>query len=269
MRENERQGNQGSGEGVSGPTAQGRAVRSSRSFPAAVVALVLLLPSWSSALTYAADDAETALRQRIIARAASHLGTAYVAGGGSSSGVDCSGLVLLVARELGLPLDHRYTSADFERLALPDRLGIPIDQVRPGDLIAWNRHVAIVYENRSGRIRLLHAVRRSGRVIISDLEDYAAPGKVAIRTVRGQSFLLAADDDWASRGIPRATTAATHRSSWTGQPVPRDALFPPRLAPTRSAQPPCPTPPVRSHRIPGVTRLAARAILIRLLAHCR
>jgi hypothetical protein len=246
-------------------------VRKSRSFPA-VVAVVLLLPSWSPALPYTADDAETALRRRIIARAALHLGTAYVAGGESSSGVDCSGLILLVARELGLPLDHRYTSADFKRLALPDRLGIPIDQVRPGDLVAWRGHVAIVYENRNGRIRLLHAVRSSGRVIISDLEHYAAPGKVAIRTVRGQSFLLAVGRDSASRRVPRATTAATHASSpWTGQPVPRDALVQSRLASARSPQPPQPLlpPPVHSHRIPWVTRLAARAILIRLLAHCR
>jgi hypothetical protein len=244
--------------------------RGSRSFSSVVIAFVSLLTSSSSALPHAADDAETALRQRIIARATSHLGTPYVPGGESSSGVDCSGLVLLVAREIGLPLDHRYTSADFRRLAFQNRLGIPIDRVRPADLIAWNGHVAIVYENLNGRIRLLHAVRRSGRVIISDLEDYTAPGKVAIRTIRGQSFLLAAGRDPPGRRIPPTTIAATHTTSpRPAQPVRRNVLFRRRLTPTRSQEPPPPPPPARSQLIPWVTRLAVRAILIRLLAHYR
>lgn len=79
----------------------------------------------------AAAAAAGGARSKIIATAQSYLGVRYRLGGASRTGVDCSGLVLLAYKSVGISLPHKAS--------LQAALGRRIDRsaVKPGDLVAW------------------------------------------------------------------------------------------------------------------------------------
>ena len=87
-----------------------------------------------------------------VAVAERFVGSPYLWGGKTSLGLDCSALVQLALTACGIrcPRDSDMQERSLgHRLAPPDRLA----ELRRGDLLFWNAHVAIVRDQRT----LLHA----------------------------------------------------------------------------------------------------------------
>ncbi len=110
---------------------------------------------------------EAVTGEAVIAAARAWLGTPWRHQGRSARGVDCAGLVVLVARQLGLA-DHDVTGygrhstglafVDHFRAAMD---GIPLLEARPGDVLvladaAYPCHCGFRTELR-GTAHLLHA----------------------------------------------------------------------------------------------------------------
>lgn len=122
------------------------------------------------------------LRKSIVSYAKSLEGSRYVFGGvDPKSGIDCSGLILVVMRDkAGLDLDHYSASQATEGVA------VSADQMRPGDIIAYDgqprdgkvNHIAIYV----GDGKAIHARGKNEGVQITAW-DYAEP--LAIRNVLG------------------------------------------------------------------------------------
>lgn len=94
--------------------------------------------------------AKSDLSQRFLSTVESFKGVPYVWGGESRSGVDCSGLIQLAAREVGVNIPRTTTT---QWAALPH---VPASQVQPGDLVYFTGadppspgHVGVV--DSSGR----------------------------------------------------------------------------------------------------------------------
>ena len=97
-----------------------------------------------------------------VAIAEMFLGTAYLWGGNSRWGIDCSGLVQIACLACGqaCPADSDLQAAD-----LGERLPPDADLDR-GDLIFWRGHVAWV----ASRTRIVHATAHSMSVICEDMD---------------------------------------------------------------------------------------------------
>jgi gamma-D-glutamyl-L-lysine dipeptidyl-peptidase len=108
-----------------------------------------------------------------ITAARKHLGVPYLWGGMCEAGLDCSGLVHLSLRRIGVLVprdaDDQYDACEH----------IPAEQARPGDLYFFARdgrrphHVGIV----TGPGRMLHAPR-TGSVVVE--EELTAPRKITL-----------------------------------------------------------------------------------------
>jgi len=93
-------------------------------------------------------------------------------------GVDCVGLVIGVARELGL-IASDFDVTGYPRspngrtlLAIADQHMTPIDQaaMQPGDVVVVSfdrdpQHLGIVGDYRHGGLSIIHAASQAGRVI--------------------------------------------------------------------------------------------------------
>lgn len=130
-------------------------------YPGWVVAAQL---SWDGAAT---SDSELPAGTRagsLLEAAGRQLGVPYLWGGCCATAVDCSGLVHLAARALGLVVPR--DAADQLDAAVP----VPLDQTRPGDLPFFAHpgrrphHVGIA----SGPGRMLHAPH-TGAVVVEEL----------------------------------------------------------------------------------------------------
>lgn len=93
--------------------------------------------------------------QAIVNAATQYLGVPYVWGGASSSGVDCSGLVLLAHRAIGVNLSHSSGAQGSGGKAVPN-----MASALPGDVVCYPGHVGIYV----GGGKMIHAPQ-SGDVV--------------------------------------------------------------------------------------------------------
>ncbi|MBQ3356406.1 MAG: C40 family peptidase [Oscillospiraceae bacterium] len=104
--------------------------------------------------------------EQIAACARQYLGCAYVYGGESPSGFDCSGFVQYVYAQLGYSI-HRTATAQ-----LADGYDVPYDSLLPGDIIYFGygstaSHVGIYLGNGD----FIHAQSSATGVVITALSD--------------------------------------------------------------------------------------------------
>ena len=85
-----------------------------------------------------------------VAVAERFLGAPYLWGGKTSLGLDCSGLVQVALNACGIPCPR---DSHMQERFLGRALSLDLSQLRRGDLVFWNRHVAIVRDEAS----LVHA----------------------------------------------------------------------------------------------------------------
>jgi len=83
----------------------------------------------------------------IVQEAYRYLGVPYVWGGASMSGVDCSGLVMLAHRAIGVSLSHYSGSIGSGGVAVSRANALP------GDVVCYSGHVGIYIGNN----QMIHA----------------------------------------------------------------------------------------------------------------
>ncbi|WP_371347326.1 C40 family peptidase [Ancylobacter sp. IITR112] len=118
----------------------------------------------------------------VVAVAARFLGAAYLWGGRSSLGLDCSGLVQAALTACGIPCP-RDTDMQEAALGVPVAFSGDLGELRRGDLLYWPGHVGLV----AGGATLLHATAHFMSVVREPLDTaltrIAASG-TKLRSVR-------------------------------------------------------------------------------------
>jgi cell wall-associated NlpC family hydrolase len=100
---------------------------------------------------------------RVVQIALRYLGTPYRWGGASQAAFDCSGFVMYVYSKVGVSLPHngaaQYALGHF----------VPLDRLRPGDLVSFNGHSHVgIY---IGRGRFVHSPHTGDVVKTSRLSE--------------------------------------------------------------------------------------------------
>jgi cell wall-associated NlpC family hydrolase len=127
----------------------------------------LLLLSKGQLLAEDSTETPETVHYKLVRMARTFLGLPYRWGGMSERGADCSGLVKMIFAKLHINLPRT------SREQIQSGKEISIDQLETGDLVFFSsggeipNHVGIYVGNN----RFLHAEKKAGRVIITDLHQ--------------------------------------------------------------------------------------------------
>jgi peptidoglycan DL-endopeptidase CwlO len=111
--------------------------------------------------------------EQVLKVAAKYVGTPYVFGGSNPRGFDCSGFILFVYSQFGLPLPHSVSGQA--------RLGIKVspEDALPGDLVIYNDHGhSGIY---AGNGQYFHAPQRGDYVKLSPIYSSSVGGHYFVR----------------------------------------------------------------------------------------
>ncbi len=107
-----------------------------------------------------APPSGSGLGERAVQVAKSYLGVPYVWAGESREGVDCSGLTMLVWRELGIDMPH----IGARQYQMGTR--VPVSQVQPGDMLFYS------YGGGPGTVHHVAMYVGDGQMIEAPMEGY-------------------------------------------------------------------------------------------------
>jgi probable lipoprotein NlpC len=127
-------------------------------------------------------------RKRVVSKAKSLVGRPYKYGGSSPAGFDCSGFSRFVFLSVDIDLPHG--SQQQSELGKRTRL----KNAKPGDLIFFGRkikrrrykitHVAIVCENKRGKLSFIHAASTGVRIDTNESANWESYWKKRVAFAR-------------------------------------------------------------------------------------
>lgn len=135
----------------------------------------------------------------VVADAKKYLGVPYVFGGTSASGLDCSGLVQRVFKDLGIDVPRLVSGQSKVGTEVPS-----LAQAQPGDLIVTNGGEHIVIYAGNGKV--IHAPSEGRNVSLVD------------------NWMKDSDIVTIRRVVPQAAPAATGASALSGSTAQADML---------------------------------------------
>ncbi|GAB3596288.1 hypothetical protein GCM10027446_22880 [Angustibacter peucedani] len=140
----------------------------------------------------------------VVADAKQYLGIPYRWGGTDpKTGLDCSGLVQRVFKDLGVDLPRTVSEQKDVGTAVPS-----MDDARPGDLLVFGDHHIGIYV---GDGKMLHAPKTGDRVKIADV--YETPTRIRRVVSAGDGQLGVSSTDALGVARPSALRENTSRSS--------------------------------------------------------